>query len=121
VSGPRHVPGVLGRQMVEPKVSRGLGVEGGSPSDQPQGGPVGLHVGRDDIELAPLGLSDTIERQPSDAAFNLTSRGYTFLVLGICAVLVLLAVTQWAFGLTDDVREARDASASMIEKCRGVR
>lgn len=74
-----------------------------------------------DIEVEPLRLADTIQRQANDAALNLTSRGYTFLVLGICAVLVALAVTQWAFGLTDDVREARDASASMIEKCRGVR
>lgn len=111
---------VLEGQKVEPR-SRGLGVEGGSPSDQPHAGPVGLRVGFDDVEVVPPQLADTIERQAGDAALNLTSRGYTFLVLGICAALVLLAVTQWAFGLTDDVREARDASASMIEKCRGVR
>lgn len=74
-----------------------------------------------DIEVQPPALADTIERQAGDYKLALTPRGYTIVVVAACVVLVGLAAMQWAFGLTDDVREARNASAVMLEKCRGGR
>ncbi len=74
-----------------------------------------------DIEVEPLRLTDTIERQAGDPQPVLTGRGFGVFIGVMFAAIVGLAVFQWATGLTDDVRGARDASASMIEKCRGVR
>lgn len=100
-----HVPGVLKRQMVEPKVPRGLGVEGGSPSDQPHA----------------MQLGDTLERSAPDRPQSKLDHVLYWVIGAGIAGAVALGAIQWATGLTDDIRGARDDSNAMIQKCGGRR
>lgn len=101
-----HVPGAIQRQVVEPKPRPRVVVEDVSTT---------RHAELDTAQ--PIGLADTLTRTSHDPRPVLNNRAFTGFVLLLCACLVLLAMFQWATGLTDDIRSARTDAHVTRERC----
>jgi len=60
-------------------------------------------------DLPGVGLTDTLERASKDPAPVMNGRALAgFIFLGL-ALILALATFQWATGLTDDIRAARES------------